>query len=147
MTKPQTNDPFIYVDNCTKRLEKDYEKHKSIVVACDFDNTIFDFHERGFEFPQVVEVLQKCNALGFKVVIFSASPKERYSQIESHCAALGIKIDGINCDVVEWRGTNNLDFTDSKIFFNILLDDRAGLGHALFTLNSLVTKIEHKKSC
>ena len=38
---------FLDPDLTYKRLLSEYEKYGSIVVAFDFDNTVFDYHKQG----------------------------------------------------------------------------------------------------
>lgn len=138
------NDPFLDEDFCFERLWNDYQKHKNIVVAVDWDNTLFDLHKKNYKFPAVIELLKKCQNLGFYLVIFSASPRERHEDISQLCEQIGLKIRGINCDVVDWnvaRTQNSLDYSQSKIFYNVFLCDRAGLPSSYRILKKLVDKI------
>lgn len=137
-------DPFLSAVECYNRLLNDYRRHESLVVAVDFDNTIYDFHNKGYIFDNVISLIKDCNELGFKVVIFSSSPKSRHAFIRKHCEEIGIKIDGINEDVVDFTKGGEIN-AGGKIYYNIFLDDRAGLGQAYDTLNSLVQSIKVSK--
>jgi len=136
-------DPFLDEDVCYERLHRDWEKHGSIVVAVDFDNTVFDLHDKGYTFPRVWNLLRRCKELGFKIVVFSASPKERHDLIRRYMADNEVEIDGINCDVVKWVDRPELDYSGAKVFYNVLLCDRAGLPSAYKTLLRLVFNIEN----
>lgn len=126
-------DTFCSTNNAILRLYQEWEKHKKLMVAVDFDDTIFDFHNRNQEHSMVIEILKKCNELGFYVTIFTASKPERYDFIRNYMKGLGIKIDTINENVIQLPYGNN-----GKIYYNILLDDRAGLGQAYTTLLSVI---------
>lgn len=128
-------DYFLDNSNCDNRLLQDYRTHKSIVVAVDFDNTIYDFHKAGILFTRVIKLLKRCNALGFPVVIFTANTD--HALVKAHCAGIGIDITGINENVIP-------GFTGGKIYYNILLDDRAGLPSAYGTLRYVVDIAERK---
>jgi len=132
------NDPFLIRSNTFDRLVEEYLKHGSLIVAVDFDNTLFDYHNKGWQFPAVAELMKDCKSLGFKIVVFTGSAKERHSFIKDYCRSLGFIIDGVNEDVIDWHQDKSLDWSQSKIYFNILLDDRAGLGEAYNTLRILV---------
>jgi len=134
-------DPYLNPDYVYSRLSEEYLKHKSLVIALDYDNTIFDYHKKGFIFEKVIKLIKVCNDLKFKIVIFSGSAKERHDEIYKYCETIGIKIDGINEDVIDWNQDKTLDWSKSKIYYNIFLDDRAGLLEAYTTLNKLVTNI------
>lgn len=136
------NDPFLSFQNTYERLYREYLKYKSLVIGLDFDLTINDFHQEGHEFPKVIELIKDCNDIGFRVVIYSGSAKERYPEIRKYCEKIGIKIDGINEDLIDWHPDKSLDWSSSKIYFNILLDDRAGLESAYKVLRLLVSNIK-----
>lgn len=137
-------DPFLRQRITYKRLLSEYRKHKQLIVAVDFDNTVFDYHEKGFTFPKIIKLLKKCNKHNFKLVVFSGSAAERHQAIQTHLANAGVHISGINTDVIDWHPKKELDWTRSKIYYNILLDDRAGLASAYKTLKKVMNKIDRK---
>jgi hydroxymethylpyrimidine pyrophosphatase-like HAD family hydrolase len=113
------------------RLIEEVKEHGSLIIAVDFDNTIYDFHSKGFKFPRVVAVLKEAVEKGHRVVVFTAN--ENHSMIKEHCKSLGLTIEGINTNILP-------QFTGSKIYYNLLLDDRAGLYEALNYLEYLLEK-------
>jgi len=130
-------DKFLNRTECVARLLDDYEKHGNLIVAVDFDNTIYDFHKEGIEFNDVVQLVKQCNKLNFSVVIFTANTDHKL--IEKHCKSLDIEIKGINKNVLD-------GFTGGKIYYNILLDDRAGLATAFYTLKNTISLIKTKQN-
>jgi hypothetical protein len=130
-------DTFFKTDKAVARLFNEWKKHPRLLIACDFDDTIFDFHNQGNDHSGVIDILKKCKNLDFYVTIFTASKPERYDLIRSHMKELGIEIDAINKNVIELPYGNN-----GKIYYNILLDDRAGLGQAYTTLLTVISLIE-----
>jgi len=140
------NDPFLSSRSSYNRLVEEHHKHNGqLVVALDYDNTIFDYHSKGYTFKKVIRLIRDCNAIGYKVVIFSGSANERHKDIRAICKKRKIKIDGINTDLIDWHHNKALDWSRSKIYYNILLDDRAGLKEAYKILRKLVTKVIKKK--
>ena len=137
------DDPYFSADACYTRLLKQYREHGKLVVAVDFDGTLFDLHKKGFRFPDVIRLVRRCHELGFTIVIFSAACRERYDGIRKHLADKNIPFDAINENVID-RGEG--DYSTSKIYYNILLDDRAGLSAAYHTLNSLVNFVEYERN-
>jgi hypothetical protein len=79
--------------------------------------------------------LKRCNENNFKLIVFTASEKERFEKIEQFFEDNLIKIEGINKNLLDKIGN------DGKIYYNLLLCDRAGLGQALETLEILLEKI------
>lgn len=130
-------DFYFSTNNAIARLFKEWQKHPKLIVACDFDDTVFDFHKHGTEHKDVLDLLKKCKELGFYITIFTASKPERYEFMRKFMIENGIEIDAINQNVIPLPFGNN-----GKIYYNILLDDRAGLGQAYTTLKTLVTLVE-----
>ena len=133
-------DPYFKRDLCVDRLKDIYRKHGNIIVALDFDDTIFDFHKKGFTFESVVGIVKECQALGFPIVIFTASAKARHPFIVEYCESVGIKPTKINENAFPSPFGN-----EGKIFYNILLDDRAGLWEAYSQLRCLLNAILFKE--
>lgn len=134
-------DPYFKRKACIQRLIDIYEKHGNIIVALDFDDTIYDFHKQGHTYDGVIEVVKQCQELNFPIVIFTASAKERYPYILAHCEKIGIKPTKINENAFALAFGNE----GNKIYFNILLDDRAGLWEAVCQLQGLLNYIHFKK--
>ena len=125
----------VYLDdrNCLDRLKKEHEKYGKLIVALDFDYTIHDYRGEGLKFPKVIDLIKECNKLDFDVVIFTAN--KNHEQIKWKCHELGIKFKGININILpEFEGSG-------KIFYSILLDDRAGLSSAYNILKAVVDEV------
>jgi len=122
---------------CAQRLYKEWEKHPKLIIACDFDETVFDFHKIGSTHSDIISLLKECKAAGFYVVLFSASKPERYPFMIEFMKEQGIEVDAVNKNVIELPYGNN-----GKIYYNILLDDRAGLFQAATILSILLNRIK-----
>ncbi len=130
-------DYYLNEDNCNKRLLEDYYKYNTLILAVDFDNTIYDFFNKWLEFNDVLKLLKRAVALNMKIVIYTASVE--YEKIEKYCERIGLKIEGINKNLLK-------EFENSgKIYYNLLLDDRAGLPSAYNQLLFVVEKLEQKE--
>lgn len=126
--------PFIDEERCFSRLKDEYDRHKKLVVGFDFDNTIFDVHNNGGNYSDVISLLQRCKELGFILCLYtSESDKEHLAWKVHYCEHFKINPDYINESPL-LPGT-------TKPFFNVLLDDRAGLGSAYRSLKLLVDRI------
>lgn len=130
-------DTFFNTEKAVFRLFNEWKKHPKLLIACDFDDTVFDFHEHGNDHSMVIELLKKCKTLGFYVSLFTASKPERYGFMRDFMREKGVEIDAINENVIVLPYGNN-----GKIYYNILLDDRAGLGQAYTTLLTVIRLIE-----
>lgn len=129
------NHPFNK-ENCKKRLLEEYNKYGKLIVAFDFDNTIYDYHKNGGDYSEVIKLLQDCSKLGFELILFTTE--------EDHDNLLK-KIHNVDSIL----GTFNYRVNRSSIFskaqkpyYNILLDDRAGLEESYEILKYVVDEIK-----
>lgn len=129
-------DPFLSHEPAVERLWSEYVKHRKLIVAIDFDDTIFDFHSNGTTYPLVLQLLRDCDALGFYLVLFTARMAENVPFALEHMKDLGLTIASVNANPFPLPYGNN-----GKPYYNILLDDRAGLGCAYGTLRAVVDRI------
>jgi hypothetical protein len=126
-------DPFTEATACTVRLFSEWKRHPKLIVAVDFDSTVFDYYQGGHSFQRVLDILRKCKLLGFYVVVFTAADPSRFEFMKNFLLDKGIEIDSINQNPIPLPYGNH-----GKIYYNILLDDRAGLSSALDTLETVV---------
>ena len=123
-------DRFLRHSECMARLYKDYKAHGKLIIAFDFDNTIFDIHGNGDTYPEVTRVLQDARKAGHTLVLFTANEGYRLQMIRVYLNELGLNPDYVNESPV---------FKDNrKPYYNILLDDRAGLESAYTQLDEFL---------
>lgn len=121
------------------RLIIEYEKHGQLIVAFDFDDTVFNTHERpGWEYNQVIELLRKVQPYAY-IICWSASVPERYESMWQYFRENNIPCQAINEDA-PWVVLHG-----RKIYANIYLDDRAGLESAYKLLSLFVETMENYK--
>lgn len=122
--------PF-FDKGAVERLKKEYETHSKLVVGFDFDNTIFDVHNNGGNYSYIISLLQQCKKLEFTLCLYTAELREDWLKWKvDYCKHFGIEPDYVNESPL-LPGTK-------KPFFNILLDDRAGLESAYLILEGVV---------
>jgi hypothetical protein len=121
-----------------KRLVMEWTEHEKAIIAIDYDNTIFDCHELGLSFDYMKELLKRCQDIGAVFIVYTHSPKSRHDEIKEYMNSIGINIDYINEPHIELAdGTG-------KLFYNILLDDRAGLRSAFIILDKACDIMDEK---
>lgn len=124
-------------DGAVERLKKEFDTHGKLVVGFDFDNTIFDAHNRGGNYSKVIEILQECKRLGFVLCLYTAELREDWLKWKvDYCKHFGIEPDYVN--------ESPLIPGTKKPFFNILLDDRAGLESAYCILTNVINYANSK---
>jgi len=119
-----------------ERLQKDYTAHKSLFVAFDYDNTVFDYHNQGINYDKIIELLRVCKSLNFTLIVFTGNEGKKLELIIEDLKNRNIPFDLIN---------DNPLMKTRKPYYNILLDDRAGLKESYTHLKRLTDEIRNKK--
>lgn len=132
-------DPYFDTNRCVTRLKGWYDQHKTLIVAFDWDDTCYDFHGKDYAYPQVFALLKECSDLGFALVLFSTQEDE--GKLESICEYLDSE-----CSIkVQYINEGPIMKAAKKPYYNVLLDDKAGLGQAYNTLRTVVSFIQHER--
>lgn len=110
-------------ERCARRLLWEYQKYDKLIVGIDFDNTIKSVKEDS-SCEEIIELLRRCSQdPKITLCLWSICPNGEEQEKIEYCASLGINIDYIN--------ESPFKIGDGKKeFFNVLLDDRAGLESA-----------------
>lgn len=123
-------DPYLWPQASFSRLQEEYKKYGSLVIAFDFDGVVFDYHGTGCSYPEMEQLLRKLRAANCFLVCFTA--EEDTQKVRTYLAEHNIPFDTIN---------ENPPFFKSdarKIYYNALLDDRAGLIQVFNELTKLL---------
>lgn len=130
-------DEFLIDGASANRLIADYDIHGSIVVAYDFDNTVYDYHSKGNSYHDVIAALRKAKDINCYMICFTAAENNEF--VKSYLADNNIPCDALNENPPFFKSEQR------KIYFNILLDDRAGLISAYNDLIHLIETITKRK--
>lgn len=123
-------DYYLNSDNSFNRLLEEYQKYKTLVVAFDFDDTVYDFHKKGRLYKDVIDLLQKLKEINCYLICWTG--QQDLTFVKGYLLENNIPFDGIN---------ENPPFhisTSKKIYANVYLDDRAGLKQVFGELNQLI---------
>ena len=118
------------------RLLNEYNQYGSLVIAYDFDNTVYDFHRKGKYYTEVISLLQDLEKMGCTLICFTANEDETF--IRSYCKENNIPLHGLNENPAFFKSDAK------KIYYNALLDDRAGLIQVYSELKLLTTIARRK---
>ena len=129
------NDPYLDTMTCIHRLYDDYTKHGKLVIAYDFDNTVYDCHDLGYDFADVRALLRAAEIQGHTLICYTANNEIEF--VMNYLTDSEIPYTMINESPVDTGG--------GKIYYNILLDDRAGLQSAFQTLKGTMSLINTLK--
>lgn len=128
--------PYLSNTACIYRLVDEYKKYGSLVIAYDLDNCVYDYHSKGHNYIEVIELLKQAKEINCFMIVFTA--EKDLEKVKKTLNELQIPFDAIN---------ENPPFFKSdarKIYFNLLLDDRAGLLSAYTQLKETINIIKNK---
>lgn len=127
-----------------ERFIREWILHKKVVLACDFDDTVFPWSfksDEDLEYQkEIIRVIKLAENLGIYLVIWSACDADRYNDIRKWCLAHDLRIASINENPIPLPYGNN-----RKMYYNHLLDDRAGLEQALDMLEYACYRVESER--
>lgn len=127
---------FLNDKLCINRLVDEYYKYKQLIIAVDYDNTLYDYHHKGYDFTETIELIRECNRMGFCIIIYTCSGEERYPEIKKYLTANDIPFNYIN------ENSPNITFAKNKLYYNIFLDDRCGIKSASKQLKKAIKIIK-----
>lgn len=133
-------DHYLSDSNCINRLLDEWRRYGTLIIAYDYDNTVFDYNNRGYVFGDVIELLRNCKREGFHLTVFTSCNDDRFPEIKTYLESHMIPYDSINetPDFIPYKGR--------KVYFNHLLDDRAGLSAAYRILIRVIYNIRAIKA-
>lgn len=130
-------DKYLKPNSAFERLWAEYKKHNSLIVAVDFDDTIFDFHKSGATYHRVIELVRDLKSIGCYIIIWTGNEDTAF--IHRYCQDNNIPYDSINEQAPFVRDTAR------KIYANVYIDDRAGLSQVYSDLTRLVNEVKYMK--
>lgn len=131
------SDPYLSVGASLSRLLTEYQKYGRLIVAFDFDETVHDFHKKGYKFPKVIKLLKELKKIDCFLICFTANSDENY--VKDYLLRHKIPFDTINEDSPYFSTGSR------KIYYNVLLDDRAGLLGVYRELKTFLNIIKRTK--
>ena len=122
-------DTFFSDEALLNKLSNVYQKNNKIIIAYDFDDTIAPTY-MSKDCSQVIELLQKMRPYA-DFICFTSN--ENLDKVKEY-----IKENNIPCDCLNGNVPYMLSKYGNmrKVYFNILLDDKAGLGQAYRILHT-----------
>jgi hydroxymethylpyrimidine pyrophosphatase-like HAD family hydrolase len=127
-------DYYLDTNNSLNRLLQEYNNYKSIVIAFDFDDTVFDFHKKGRTYCNVIELLGQLKEINCYLICWTGQDDLEF--VKDYLKKNDIPFDAIN---------ENPPFHQAKskkIYANAYLDDRAGLKQVFDDLTTLVKTVK-----
>jgi hypothetical protein len=126
-------DRYFNSEQCVDRLFNDYKQHGNLFVAFDFDDTVFDFHNKGDCFPKMESLLRELFDRKFTLILFTCNEDNNLDTAVKYCTERGYTPTYVN---------ENPIMDTRKPYYNILFDDRSGLSEAYCNMYSVLNKID-----
>ena len=127
-------DEYLDKEKSYNRLKDEFNLHKKLIIAYDLDSTVFDYHHTNDSFFMFKILILKYNYYSYFFVFFSSYP-EIYDKIKKILEKENLPYDSINEDAPF------IPFKGRKVYYNILLDDRAGLNQTYNELLRLYNEV------
>ena len=120
----------------TKKLLEVLKFHNTIIVGVDFDDTVFPLNDTIYIRTRCSKVVSLLKELKYKITIclYTVSDNQSLKYKKYLMETLGIKADYVNESPIKLGN-------GGKPYFNILLDDKAGLNETIEILTEFKNKI------
>ena len=126
-------------------LKAAYEKHNRIIIAVDLDDTVRPYLKPAEECERIAELVRRAKrTLNPYFIIYTANKDQKYN------------VEWLNDNYIPWDSINeypeypyfnkfrNYSLPKSKLYYNLLLDDKAGLKEAAAALEMLCGEVERR---
>jgi hypothetical protein len=114
-----------------------YKQHGDLIIALDFDDTIYDWKRKGWDCDYVVDLIKRLQYfMNARVILFTCREGLLLDFAIAYTESKGVKLWGINSDPdhPEMR----------KPFYNVMVDDKACLSDVCNVLELLMETIRNE---
>lgn len=127
-------DEYLDLEKSYNRLKEEFNIHKKLIIAYDLDSTVFDYHHTNASYDMVKDLIRKYKDYAY-FIVFTSSESDRYDEIREILKRENLPYNSINEDAPF------IPFKGRKVYYNILLDDRAGLNQTYNELLRLYNEV------
>lgn len=132
-----------HVNFYTNRLVTEWLKNGKIIIACDLDDTIIPYNEEIKDnCKKVVDLILECQKEGIIFLINTARSEYQLVKAKEQVEELGIVVHGVNKMHPEWDKPYGIN---GKLYANIFLDDRGGIGCCYDTLSNALAIVRKER--
>lgn len=134
-------DKYLQKDSAYNRLWAEYQKYGSLIIAVDFDDTVFDFHGTEESYEQVRQLVRDLHKANCFIAIWTGNQDIEF--VTNFLKEQNIPFDSINGEApISKKLLGNK--IPRKLYANVYLDDRAGLGQVYNDLRKLLYNLNKK---
>jgi hypothetical protein len=132
-------DEFLKPDALYDQLLHKYKKYGRLVIACDFDRTLYDSKESGESYEMVRQLIRDLYQHNCYIIIFTGNKNIAF--MRNFLFKNNIPYNSINEDAPFVK----IDNIGRKPYFNAIIDDRAGLICVYEALTKFLKTINYGK--
>ena len=127
-------DYYMKWDNFYNRLKSEYKKYGKLIIAYDFDDTVFNYHNN----PKMCndDVVELLRAWKDHAYLICFTSRLDLTDVVDYLKQNNIPYNSINENMPGLPFGNN-----EKLYYNVLIDDRAGIPWAYVALERLLEEI------
>ena len=129
-------DKYLEENSAYNRLYAEYQRYGSLIVAVDFDDTLYDFHKTGGSYEMVRQLVRDLHTLNCVIQIWTGNDDIEF--ITKFLNDNNIPFHSINEDAP--FGPQG----QRKMYANVYIDDRAGLSQVFNNLRKLADELQDK---
>ena len=133
-------DKYLQLNSAYDRLWAEYNKYGSLIVAVDFDDTLYDFHGTGESYEMVRQLIRDLKKIGCYIIIWTGNQDTVF--VSKFLAENNIPFDSINDEAPISKKLLNGKFP-RKVYANVYIDDRAGLEQVYNDLTKLIKNVRN----
>lgn len=133
-------DKYLQENSSYERLYGEYKKYGSLIVAVDFDDTVYDFHKKGYTYEKVAELIRRLYEANCYIIIYTGNEDTDFTS--SYLREKDIPYHSINEDCPTYIANSNKQVR--KLYANVYIDDRSGIIQVYNELNRLLDEILKK---
>lgn len=117
-------DKYLEENSSYNRLYEEYNRYGNLIVAVDFDDTLYDFHSKGYTYEKVSQLVRELYSLNCWIVIWTGNQNTKF--VEKYLKERNIPYNSIDDEADVSKKLLKGRFP-RKVYANVYLDDRAGL--------------------
>ena len=136
-------DFYLDENNVYNRLRHEFETYGRLIIAVDFDDTLYNYHKiEGRTYDMVIDLLRKWKDHAEIIVYSCIEPdgKDRMEFVKKY-----LKDNDIPYHKFNEQSCRSPTPNSRKVYYNILLDDRAGLKECFDVLKRLYLELVRDK--
>jgi len=131
-------DKYLEPNSAYERLCAEYKKYGSLIVAVDFDDTLYDFHNQGSSYEQIRQLIRDLYKINCYIIVWTGNQDSSF--IQEFLISNKIPYHSINEEAPISKKLLN-GKCPRKVYANVYLDDRAGLEQVYNDLKRLINEI------